>query len=173
VDETEAIKALNKLGDRASTSWTPVHWPHVDLRSVNLERLAEAVVDSRLDTAVIAFGDDFDSERSSDDLEEAWRTDEFQARFAPEGVFVCAGFSILLTISDANADDEIIAEETLIIKAEFCLSFSEKHHTRPFIDFMDGEVRRGSDGVRKKIDPFSMFIEPDDAVAWRLNGAGS
>lgn len=173
MNESEAIKAINMLGDRASTSWKPVHWPHIDLRSVNLERLAEAVIDARLDTATIAFGDDFDPERSADDLEEAWRTDEFQARFAPEGVFVCAGFSILLTIKDASADDEVIAEETLVVKAEFCLSFSEKHHTRPFIDFMDGAVRRNSDGFSRKIDPFSMFIEPEDAVAWRLNGAGT
>jgi hypothetical protein len=170
VDESEAIRKINELGDRARTSWKAVRWPHVDLHPANLERIAEAVVDSRVDTTVLAFGEEFDADDTTDEIVEAWRTDEFQTRFAPEGIFACVRFTIRLTVSDPEAGNELIAEETLVIKAEFCLSFSEKHHTRPFIDFMEGEVRRVGDGATTIIDPFSMFIEPDDAVAWGLNG---
>jgi hypothetical protein len=170
VDESEAIRKINELGDRARTAWNAVRWPHVDLRPANLESIAEAVVDSRVDTTGLAFGEDFDADDTTDDIVEAWRTDEFQSRFAPEGVFVCVRFTIRLTVSDPEAGDELIAEETLAIKAEFCLSFSDMHHTRPFVDFMEGEVRRISDGVTTVVDPFSMFIEPDDGVAWGLNG---
>jgi hypothetical protein len=61
--------------------------------------------------------------------------------------------------------------ETVAIVCELCVSFTHRHHTRPFIDFMEGVVRRATDGAVTRIDPFAREISPQEAVEWGLNGA--
>jgi len=60
--------------------------------------------------------------------------------------------------------------ETLGFEGELCVSFTNRHHTRPFVDFMSGCVRRMSDGTSTRIDPFAHEVAPADAIAWGLNG---
>lgn len=172
--ELEAMREYDRAGEAAARGgpFAAVRWPDVALDRANLERLAEGVLGARLDLAGEAFGPDFDSAACGDRLEEAWRTDALQVRFAPEGVSIRAAFSVRVTLADAEDDAAVAAGETLELGAEICLSFVERHHTRPFVDFMGGEVRRASDGATRKIDPFAFAVEPAAAVAWGLNGCG-
>jgi hypothetical protein len=171
------IERYNRAGDAARAEGGPVHWPHIALDARNLERLVEGVLGVRMDFVRAAFGDDFDADARADRVEEAWRTDALQTRYAPEGVFVRARFTVRVTLAEeadeAEKSEGSFGDETLEIAAEICLSFVERRHTRPFVDFMSGELRRLSDGTVKKLDPFAFAIEPSDALAWGLNGASA
>jgi hypothetical protein len=179
-EDRAAIEAYDRAGEASRAAGHAVHWPDLALDPDNLVRLAEGVIGSRIDFARAAFGDDFEAEACADRIEEAWRTDAFQARFAPEGVFVRVEFTVEVALLDAprsdaepaiGADEPDAARESLRVAAEFCLSFVEKHRTRPFIDFMGGELRRESDGAARRIEPYSFMVEPGDAIAWGLNGS--
>jgi hypothetical protein len=169
------IERYNRAGDAARAEGGPVHWPHIALDARNLERLVEGVLGARIDIVRAAFGDEFDAGACEDRIEEAWRTDALQTRYAPEGVFVRARFTVRVTLVGEDGEAEKIEEppgdETLEITTELCLSFVERRHTRPFVDFMSGELRRVGDGIARKLDPFAFAIEPGDALAWGLNGA--
>ena len=172
VDEHEWIDRYDRAGAAARERFAGVSWPDLALEAANLERLAEGLVDGLVDAPRLAFGDDFDPEQSHDVLEEAWRTDALQARFAPEGLYVRAAFTVRLMLSEEEAG-EVVADESLVIEAEFCVSFVEKFGVRPFVDFMGGAVRRIGDGIETRLDPRGFMITPEDAVAWGLNGASA
>ena len=172
MDEREWIDIYDQAGAAARNRFAGVRWPDLPLDAANLERLAEGVVDGLADAARLAFGDDFDPAASRDELEEAWRTDALQARFAPEGLYVRAAFTVRLRLSEEESN-EAVADETLAIEAEFCVSFVEKYGVRPFVDFMGGAVRRIGDGTETRLPPRGFIITPEDAVAWGLNGAGA
>jgi hypothetical protein len=178
--DDEAIDAYNRAGEASARGrrFPPVRWPDLPLDARDIERLAEGVLASRLDLGAEAFGPDFDSVACADRLEDAWRTDACEARFAPEGVYMRAAFTVAVALRDEDTDSgapgatpEIVAKEALTIVSEICLSFVERHHTRPFVDFMGGEIRRAGDGATRRLDPCAFMIEPADAVAWGLNGA--
>lgn len=172
--DDEAIEHYDRAGARAAhgTPWAPVRWPDLALEGANLEKLAMGVLESRLDLAREAFGPDFDAAAAGSRLEEAWRVDALQARYAPEGVYVRGAFTVRLVLAaeEVEPGDGDEATEILGLRAEFCVSFVEQHHTRPYIDFMGGEVRRESDGAARTIDPFAFRLDPADAVGWGLNG---
>jgi hypothetical protein len=166
--EAEAIELYDRAGD-AGTRFGSVRWPDVALGEVNLQRLCEGVLGARCDFLREAFGPDFEAEGLEDRIEEGWRNDAAQVRFAPEGVFVRAAFTVRVAVSDEAGVVEL--EETLAVEGEICLSFSTRRHTRPFVDFMGGQIIRASDHAARVIDPFGMMVSPQDAVAWGLNGA--
>jgi hypothetical protein len=176
MDDDEAISACDRAGEAAAKggSFEAVRWPDLALEAPNLVRLAVGVFAVRLDLAREAFGSDFDSAASAERLEEAWRTDALQARYAPEGIFVRAAFTVRVALAadpdEVDPTGEPAAVETLTLAAEFCVSFVEQRHTRPFVDFMGGEVRRGSDGASRTLDAFAFRVEPAQAVEWGLNG---
>lgn len=171
MEEREAIECYDRAGEKHRGAHAPVRWPDLAIEPANLARLVEGVLDARCDFARLAFGEEFDAEAVGELLSEAWRTDSLQTRFAPEGVFVRGVFSVRFVIEpddvDGNAD---AVTETLTLELELCLSFTHRHHTRPFVDFMAGEVRRAGDGPVKRLDAFACEIAPADAVAWGLNG---
>ncbi|RME70626.1 MAG: hypothetical protein D6781_05945 [Verrucomicrobia bacterium] len=173
MDDRQAIGLYNAAGDRHRGRLGAVHWPDIELDEENIFLLTQGVLDMRVDWPRLAFGDDFDAEASHDEPSEAWRTDELRVRFAPEGVYIRAAFTIRVELNDPDAsdpDEAPVAVETLCDECELCLSYVERHHTRPFIDFMGGRVRRLSDGCITRIDPFSFELSPEDAVEWGLNG---
>jgi hypothetical protein len=174
MDDREAIEQYDRAGEKHSGAFAAVRWPDLALDAENLVRLAEGVFDARCDCVRLAFGDTVDGTALGGRLSEAWRTDALHVRYAPEGVFVRTRLSVLLEIApddnDPDADEESV-QETLAFDGELCVSFTHRHHTRPFVDFMGGSVRRMTDGVSTRIDPFAHEIAPVDAVAWGLNGA--
>jgi hypothetical protein len=172
MDEREAIEQYNLAGERRGPDRAlgAVLWPDIAIDADNLARLAEGVLAEHCDCAQLVFGDACDSAALGDRLSEAWRTDGLEVRFAPEGVFVRSVFTVRVAVA-AERDDEEPLIETLCFRSELCLSFTHRHHTRPFVDFMGGEVRRGSEETVQRIDPFAREISPVDAVAWGLNGA--
>ncbi|MBE2215324.1 MAG: hypothetical protein IAE82_15735 [Opitutaceae bacterium] len=167
--ETEAIERYDRAGAaRAGARFAGVRWPDVAADEDNLARLVEGVLGARVDFAREAFGPDFESEGPEHRLEEAWRRDAVQVRYAPEGLFVRAAFTVRVRLSDDDGEEEAL--ESVSVDAEICLSFSTRRHARPFVDFMRGRLLRASDGAARTIDPFAMMVEPQDAVAWGLNG---
>jgi hypothetical protein len=169
--DDEAIARYDEAGAAAGRRLGPVRWPDLALDPAGVERLAEGVLASRLDLPSRAFGPDFDGAACGDRIAEAWRTEACEARFAPEGVFVRAAFTVVVTLAEDEPGGGVMAEETLAIRCEVCLSFVERRHTRPYVDFMGGEVRRASDGAVGRLDPCAFMVDPADAVAWGLNGA--
>jgi len=169
LNESEAIERYDRAGAVAAGGrFAGVRWPDVALTEDNLLRLLEGVLGARFDFAREAFGPDFDSEGLAGRLDEAWRRDAVQVRFAPEGVYVRAAFTVRVRLDGEDGEEE--ACETLAVEAEVCLSFSTRRHARPFVDFMGGRLARASDGAARVTDPFALMIEPQDAVAWGLNG---
>lgn len=190
MDDREAIAHYDRAGEAAAGRWPPVRWPDLALTPENMARLVEGVLDERCDCARLAFGDDFDASAVAGRLTEAWRTDDVALRFAPEGVFIRAAFTVRVEIAPEDAeetehphgelaearargltDEDEAVVETLGFDVEVCVSFTSRHHTRPFVDFMGGTVRRTGDGAVTRLDPFAREIAPADAVAWGLNGA--
>lgn len=178
MDEREAIELYNRAGDAANRGLGAIHWPHVSMEPATLARLVEAVLDERCDWARLAFGETFEAEALGERLSEAWRTDAVQVRFAPEGVFVRASFTVRVEVEpeeddvqDKETDPPLV--EVLTATAEICLSFTPRHHVRPFVDFMDGEIRRTGDAAAVRLDPFAREVSPIDAVAWGLQEAGA
>lgn len=170
--EAEAIERYN-AGAAAAPPFAAVRWPHLALDAPNLWRLVEGVLGERVDLAREAFGADLDSDALADRIELAWREDALHVRYAPEGLYVRARCSVRLWwLQDDDEGDEP-AEETLGCEMELCLSFSTRRHARPFVDFMSGRIVRVSDGVSRPIDPFGLMVEPELAVAWRLNARGT
>jgi hypothetical protein len=171
MDDREAIELYDCAGEKFRGALAPVRWPDLAIEPENVARLVEGVLGSRCDFARLAFGDEFDAEAVAELLSEAWRTDSLQTRFAPEGVFVRGIFSIRVVIEPDDIDGNAEAvTEALTLTVELCLSFTHRHHTRPFVDFMSGAVSRASDGQVKRLDPFACEIAPVDAIAWGLNG---
>jgi len=166
-DEAAAIERYDRAGGGVSR-FGAVRWPDVAVTEDNLARLVEGVLGARIDFAREAFGPDFESEGLEERLEEGWRRDAVQVRYAPEGVFVRAAFTVRVRLIDDEGEEE--AHEILSVEAELCLSFSTRRHARPFVDFMAGRIARSSGGAARTIDPFAMMIEPQAAVAWGLNG---
>lgn len=166
--EAEAIECYDRAG-AAAGRFAGVRWPDVLLTEENLFRLVDGVLAERLDFAREAFGPDFESEALVERLEEAWRHDGLQARFAPEGVFARAVSCVRVRLVDPDGEEEAV--ETLTVEAELCLSFSTRRHARPFVDFMGGRITRSGDGASRALDPFGLMVEPQLAVAWGLNGA--
>lgn len=162
-----AVERYDRAGGGTSR-FAAIRWPDVAVTEDNLARLVEGVLGARIDFAREAFGPDFESEGLEERLEEGWRRDAVQVRYAPEGVFVRAAFTIRVRWIDDEGGEEAL--ETLAVEAELCLSFSTRRHARPFVDFMGGRITRTSDGAARTIDPFAMMIEPQAAVAWGLNG---
>jgi hypothetical protein len=174
MDDREAIEHYDRRGGQHAPAegFPPVRWPDLALHPANLARLAEGVLDARCDCARLAFGEGFDRAPLRERLSESWRTDALHARYAPEGVFVRAKFSVLVEIApDPEEGDDEAASETLSFTCEICVSYSSLHHTRPFVDFMSGTVRRATEGVAVRLDPFARAVTPQDAVEWGLNGA--
>lgn len=169
--ESEAIDLYDSAGERNRGGFPAVRWPDLAVERANVAKLIEGVMAAHCDFARLAFGPDFDAEAVEELLSESWRTDAMQLRFAPEGVFVRGQLSIRFVIEpddvDGNAD---ATTETLVLTLELCLSFTHRHHTRPFVDFMGGEVRRQGDGQVKRLDPFACEISPVEAIGWGLNG---
>jgi hypothetical protein len=171
--DDEAIEHYNRGGDATRGAFAAVHWPDVPLTPTNLGRLVEGVLDDRCDCVRLAFGEDVETEALGERVTEAWRTDALQTRFAPEGVFVRAAFTVRVAIApdgdqerDGNAEPMV---ETLAFAVEVCVSFTHRHHVRPFLDFMGGTVRRAGDGAVLRLDPFAREVSPADAVAWGVN----
>lgn len=174
VDDLKAIDAYNAAGDKIRGRLGAVHWPDLALDNENLVQLSEGLLDSRLDLEAIAFGEDFDAEVNHEEIEQGWRNDELSARYAAEGVIVRVASTVRLKLVDpVSPQDEANFVETLYIEAEFCLSFIERRHTRPFVDFLSGHVRRIGDGVVTRIDAFACEISPGDALEWGLNRSDS
>jgi hypothetical protein len=146
-----------------------VRWPDVAVTEDNLACLVEGALGERINFPQEAFGPDFESDGLEDRLDEGWRRDALQVRYAPEGVFVRAVFTVRVRLCDEEGAEE--ATESLAVVAEVCLSFSTLRHARPFLDFMGGHIVRASDGAARTIDPFALMIEPQTAVAWGLNGS--
>lgn len=176
-DDDDAIAEYDRAGSNARDAFATVRWPDLALDRANLGRLAEGVLAARYDLARLAFGEEWDGAAAGERVEEAWRTDALHARYAPEGMFVRAALSIIVTVhptDDARApdapEDAPLAEEVLHFAFELCVSFTYRHHTRPFVDFMGGELRRESDDSQVRLDPFAHEVAPADAVAWGLNG---
>jgi hypothetical protein len=168
--EAEAIERYDRAGAaQAGARFAGVRWPDVSVTEDNMQRLVEGVLGARIDFAREAFGPDFEPEGQEDRLEEGWRHDAAQMRFAPEGVFVRAACTVRVRLCDEEGGEEAL--ETLAVEAEMCLSFSTRRHARPFVDFMAGRIVRASDGAARTIDPFALMIEPQTAVAWGLNGS--
>jgi hypothetical protein len=177
MDDREAIEHYDRAGEHARgvSAFAPIRWPDLVVDPANLARLVEGVLDARCDCARLVFGEDFDASADAvvDRLSETWRTDALQVRFAPEGVFVRARISVLVELAaDEHADAPEIPEaiDTLWFTSELCVSFTQRHHVRPFVDFMSGEVHRASDGAITRLDPFAREVSPQDAVEWGLNG---
>jgi len=173
MDDQEAIARYDEAGRAraAAEGQLPVRWPDLALEPANLARLVEGVLGARLNFPMLAFGEDFDADACGERLSEAWRTDDLQVRYAPEGVFVRAKFSVLVELaSDPDDEDDTGAAETVWVVCELCVSFTHRHHTRPFVDFMGGTVTRASDGATRALDPFAREIAPADAFEWGLNG---
>jgi hypothetical protein len=173
MDEREAIEQYDRAGATRRGEFAAVRWPDLALDSENLTRLAEGVIDTYCDCVRLAFGDAIDGASLGERLSEAWRSDALHVRYAPEGVYLRVKLSVLLEIAPDDDDldaDEASACETLRFEGELCVSFTHRHHTRPFVDFMRGSVRRMSDGTSTPIDPFAREIAPADAIAWGLNG---
>ena len=166
--EAEAIECYDRAGAVAGP-FAGVRWPDVALTEENLARLAEGVLAARLDFGREAFGPDCDTDALGERIEEAWRRDARQVRFAPEGVYVRVRCSIRVRVLDEDGQEE--CAELLHLEAELCLSFSTRRHARPFVDLMGGRLTRSSDGASRAIDPFGLMVEPQLAVAWGLNGA--
>lgn len=168
--EGEAIERYDRAGGGPST-FAPVRWPDLAVTTENLALLAEGVLGARCDFAREAFGPDLDSDALSDRLEEAWRLEAMQVRYAPEGLYLRFNYTVRVTLAGDDADDDA-TEETLAVEGELCLSFSARRHARPFVDFMGGRILRAGDGAVRALDPFALMIEPQTAVAWGLNGVG-
>lgn len=174
MDDREAIEHYNEAGEKRRGAFAPVRWPDVALHAENLARLVEGVIDARCDCARLAFGDAWDEGAVGDRFSEAWRTDALDVRYAPEGVFVRAAVTVRMEIAPeaGDEDDGAVADvETLHFTVEVCVSFTHRHHTRPFVDFMGGAVSRSGDDTVMRLDPFGHEIAPADAVAWGLNEA--
>lgn len=168
MNESEAIERYDHAGGGPS-ALRPIRWPDLAITTENLGRLLEGVLGARIDFARAAFGDDFSAESVDDDqLEEAWRREAIDVRYAPEGLYVRARHAVRIRLLDETGAEE--AAETLEVEAEICLSFSTRRHARPFVDFMNGRLTRVADGASQVIDPFGLMIEPEAAVAWGLNG---
>jgi hypothetical protein len=174
MDDREAIEHYDRAGEKRRGAFSAVRWPDLALDAENLARLAEGVFDARCDCVRLAFGDAVEGAALGERLSEAWRTDALHVRYAPEGVFLRTKLSVLLEIAPEDDDvdaDESSTRETLMFEGELCVSFTSRHHTRPFVDFMGGSVRRMTDGASTRLDPFAHEIAPAEAVAWGLNGA--
>ncbi len=169
MEDREAIEQYNRAGEATRVRFPAVRWPDLALATENVARLAEGVLSARCDCARLAFGDDFEVEAHEERLSEAWRTDALETRYAPEGVYVRAAFSVRVELAPETDEAETISE-TLSFTCELCVSFTHRHHIRPFVDFMGGEVRRNGDDVKMHLDPFAHEIAPADALAWGLNG---
>jgi len=168
--EAEAIERYDRAGAaQAGSRFAGVRWPDVAVTEDNLLRLVEGVLSVRVDFAREAFGPDFESEECADRLEEAWRADAVQLRYAPEGVYARTAFTVRVRLCDDDGEEEAL--ESLEVEAELCLSFSTRRHARPFVDVMSGRIVRTGDGATRVLDPFAQMIEPQAAVAWGLNGA--
>ncbi len=177
MNDREAMAAYDAAGAKRAG----VRWPDVDLDRENLRRLFEGALDEHLDLAALAFGDQANRAGAAERIEEAWRLDAMRVRFAPEGVFARARFSVRLRLwGDGPAAEAPEDEAALTIEGELCLSFTERNHTRPFVDFMGGRLRveepaamdaGASPAEDKRIDPFALMISPQLAVAWGLNAA--
>lgn len=174
MNDDEAIERYNRGGDAVGGAFAAVHWPDLPLAPANLERLVEGVLDDRCDCVRLAFGEEIAADALGDRVTEAWRTDALQVRFAPEGVLARAAFSVRVEIApedegEAGADGGEPLAETLAFAVEVCVSFTHRHHVRPFIDFMGGTARRAGDGTVLRLDPFAREMSPADAVAWGIN----
>lgn len=170
VTEQEAIELYNRAGLLRGKESQGVRWPDLDLESSNLERTAEEIFGARSNLAGIALGEDFDSEAGESEVDERWRTDRLEVRFAPEGVMVRASFTVRFVVAGAAAGEPTSAEEVLIITGEFCLSHTELHGVCPVVDFLQGEVCRVSEQTRTNLNPFTMRLDAVTAVMWGLNG---
>lgn len=172
MNDREAIERYDAGGTSARGRFPGIRWPDVALTEDNLRRLFEGVLEARVNVAAFALGDDIDSEALAGRVEEAWRLDAMQVRFAPEGVFVRAAFTVLVRLASADPEAEPEAEVSVAIGGEICLSYVELHHVRPFVDFMGGQLRLlDPEPVVRTLEPYTWMVEPDAAVAWGLNGA--
>jgi hypothetical protein len=182
VDDREAIAAYNDVEERGRLSRFPgVLWPDLNLDRDNLRRLVEGVLEERLDLVGLAFGDDIDRDALADRIEEAWRMDEMQVRFAPEGVSIRFACTVRVALAEAEGEGAERAADSggdsfvdLEIAGALCLSFVARLHTRPFIDFMGGTVvkceERGAGALpARQIDPFTLLVSPQLAIGWGLN----
>ncbi|WP_442889847.1 hypothetical protein [Congregicoccus parvus] len=182
MDDREAIAAYNDVEERGRLSRFPgVLWPDLNLDRDNLRRLVEGVLEERLDLVGLAFGDDIDRDALADRVEEAWRMDEMQVRFAPEGVSIRFACTVRVALGEAEGEGE---EHTIALGGDsfvdleiagaLCLSFVARLHTRPFIDFMGGTVakpeeRGAGTPPARQIDPFTLLVSPQLAIGWGLN----
>ncbi|MGH8021249.1 MAG: hypothetical protein ACREIA_23810 [Opitutaceae bacterium] len=178
MDDREATAAYDAAGMKGAPG-AGVRWPDIDLAAGNLRRLFEGVLDERLDLAELAFGEQANRADAAEQLEEAWRLEAMHTRFAPEGVYVRAKFSVRIRLLDDAAPDDPSEDEVWLgVEGELCLSFATRQHTRPFVDFMGGSLRieeRTGDATpvatEKRLDPFALMVSPQLAVAWGLNAA--
>lgn len=170
VDEQQAIELYNRAGRPRGAESRGVLWPDIDLESSNLERLAEGVLGARCNLVEIALDEDVDANALESEVDERWRTDRLEVRFAPEGVFVRASFSVRFVVEDPEEAEPRSAEETLNLYGEFCLSHTELHGVSPVVDFLHGCVGRTSDQTRTRLNPFTLRLDAVTAVLWGLNG---
>lgn len=172
MDDIEAVERYDRGGAAGAGRFAGVRWPDLAITPENLRRICEGVLESKVDAATCALGDVVDVERFADDIEEAWRLDGLQARFAPEGVFLQVAFTVRAIFEpDEVGDDASRIAGQVTIEGELCLSFVARQHARPFVDFMGGVVRRAEpEAFEKQIEPFALQIDPPLAVAWGLNG---
>lgn len=168
--EHDAIDLYNRAGLLRGAESRGVRWPDLDLELSNLERMAEGVLGARCNLAEIALGNDFDPDGLDSPVDERWRTDRLDVRFAPEGVFVQAAFTVRFLVPADVGGESPDAEETITVAGEFCLSHTELHGVCPVVDFLRGDVCRASDQMRTRLNPFTLRIDAVTAVLWGLNG---
>lgn len=170
MEEQQAIELYNRAGLLRGAESRGVRWPDLDLELSNLERMAEGLLGARCHLVEIALGNDFNPDVLDAQVDERWRTDRLEVRFAPEGVFVRAAFTIRFVVASEAGDEPPEAVETVTVAGEFCLSHTELHGVSPVVDFLSGEVCRTSDQTRTRLNPFTLRLDPVSAVNWGLNG---
>jgi hypothetical protein len=138
-------------------------WPDLLIESENLLRLFNGAMEQRCDFPGLILGDAFAG--GDERVEEAYRVEAMQARFAPEGLYIRARLIRRAWVEPASSEDEELSGEA-VIDGEVCLSFVPQRHVCPFIDVMGGWIRFADGREPRRIDPFGYRLERDEALEW-------
>lgn len=168
-DRQRWIDRYNRGDGSTAGGGDRVQWPDLLIEPVNLECLIEGVLAERVDWPALVFDNDPPPDDVLEAIEIYIRVPDLQVRFAPEGLHLRSRAEILLRMGGPGEETDSFAE-TLEVKSEICLSFTERFGINPVVDLLSGKVCLVSTGATVELAPATEIIDPERAVEWGLNG---